>query len=374
MRISIVSSAYPLRGGIAQYTALLYAHLCKHGHEVKVVTFKRQYPTLFFPGKTQMEKSKDESVRIPSCVILDSVAQHTWFRAAKKIREYQPDLLLFNYWMPFFAPCFGTIARLVKRRHEVKAGYICHNVIPHERRFGDNVLTRWALRVADFFVVQSKTVENDLLSLLPTAKYQHIPHPLYDVYGELLEKQVARDKLAIHSDKVLLFFGYIRAYKGLHLLIHAMPEILRKVTTKLLVVGEFYEDQDKYRTLIDDLGLTSHVIIEANFVPNEQVHQYFSAADVVVLPYKSATQSGIVQIAYHFNKPCIVTNVGGLAEVVLQNETGFVVEPDDPVAIANAVVRFYTENCEIRFAAAINREKHKYSWDKLVDAIIDLSQ
>jgi glycosyltransferase involved in cell wall biosynthesis len=374
MKISIVSTAYPLRGGIAQYTGILHNRLREGGNDVQVVTFKRQYPAWLFPGKTQLETSDDASVKIPSLPIVDSIGPHTWFRAAKTIKAFQPDLLVFKYWMPFFAPCFGCLARRVKKNAETKVCYICDNVIPHERRLGDIALTRYALRAGDFFVVQSQIVEKELLSLIPDARYKLVPHPVYDVYGDLLDKSESRDRLGLDGERVILFFGYVRAYKGLDLLLRAMPEILQQLDVKLLIVGEFYEHEKKYRKLVDEFNLQANVRIYADFIPNEQVNVFFSAADVVVLPYKSATQSGIVQMAYHFNKPCIVTDVGGLAEVVLDDRTGFVVQPESPQAIAGAVVRFYRDGSEEAFSAAVREEKKRYSWNNLVDTIISVAE
>ncbi len=373
MKIAIVSTAYPLRGGIAQYTGILYHRLRARGHELRVITFKRQYPGLLFPGKTQLETSRDEQVAIDTEPILDSIGPSTWFKAAGRLRRFKPDLVLIKFWMPFFAPCFGTICWLVKRRLHCKAVYICDNVIPHEKRPGDILLTRYAFRQADSFIVQSKVVERDLLSLFPEASYRLVPHPVYDIFGEILPKRKSRDRLGIKSKRVILFFGYVRKYKGLDLLLQALPEIVRKLDVELLVVGEFYEDEAHYQHMIDITNISGNVKMISRFVPSEEINQYFSAADVVVLPYKSATQSGIVQLAYHFNKPCIVTDVGGLAEVVIDGETGFVVEPENAAAITQAVLRFYEEGKEEAFSQNVQKEKLKYSWDRMLDAIEELA-
>lgn len=373
MKVVIISAAYPLRGGIAQYAGILYKRLKARGHQVNVITFKRQYPKLLFPGQTQMEKSKDVSVRIESEPILDSIAPLSWIRAFKRIRDLQPDLVLLKFWMPFFGPCFGTICWLVGKYTRAKILYICDNIIPHERRPGDIAITKFAFRKADSFIVQSGVVEQQLLSLFPAAKYKLVPHPVYDIFGEVMDKSEARRLLNIAADRVILFFGYVRAYKGLDLLLKAMPAILEKVNLKLLVVGEFYENEEKFRQLCDNIGVLGSVQFHAKFIPTEDVSRYFSTAEVVVLPYKSATQSGIVQIAYHLNKPCIVTDVGGLAEVVVDGRTGFVVPPADPAALASAVIRFYSENLEQVFVENVKQEKQKYSWDNMLDAIEELT-
>ena len=370
MKIVIVGTAYPLRGGIAHYIALLHKHLSKK-HDVEVVTFSRQYPRMLFPGKSQEEQG-GESDAVASEQLIDSVNPLTWYSAARKIAAKQPDLLIFKYWMPFFAPCFGVIARQVKKRTGAKILFICDNVIPHEKRPGDRMLTRFAFRAVDFFIVQSKAVERELLAFHPSAQYRFVPHPVYEIFGRSLRKSEARKKLRISDERVILFFGFVRKYKGLHTLLDAMPRILEKIKLRLLVVGEFYGDEDLYRKQVSDLSLEQNVSVYSEYVPNEDVGMYFSACDVVVLPYVSATQSGIVQIAYQFDKPVIATGVGGLAEVVLDKKTGFIVPPENPNALADAVVRFYKEKRERLFRANVLKEKRKYSWSTLVKGIEQL--
>lgn len=367
MKIVIVGTAYPLRGGIAHYNAILYRHLSAR-HSVDIVTFTRQYPSIFFPGKTQDEKGGHESA-VPTEQLIDSINPWTWYTAAKAISQKKPDLLIFKYWMPFFAPCFGTIARLVKRWTGAKVLFICDNVIPHERRIGDTALTRYAFAAVDSFVVQSAAVEKELQAFHPQARYELVPHPVYEIFGSLMPKEQARRELGIRDERVILFFGYVRRYKGLHILLDAMPAILESVNVKLLVVGEFYDDEQKYRQQIAEKNLGERVFVHSDYVPNEEVSRYFSAADVVVLPYVSATQSGIVQIAYQFDKPVIATDVGGLAEVVLNERTGFIVKPEAPDEVANAVIRFYKEGREPEFVHNVSVEKKKYSWENLVQAI-----
>lgn len=370
MKIALLSTAYPLRGGIAQHAGSLYKKLVEQGHSVTVITFKRQYPALLFPGKTQFETGSDETFRIPSEPIMDSIGPWTWWAAARRLRQIQPDLVVVNFWMPFFALCLGTICRLAKRWTTAKILYLCHNIIPHEKRPGDIALIRFAFRGVDSFIVQSKVVERDLLQLIPDANYQVVPHPVYDIFGDLVDQDEARRMLNLDAERVLLFFGYVRTYKGLDWLLMAMPAILEKLPVRLLVVGEFYDDEARYRRMIENLGISRAVKIVSDFVPSEEVPTYFSAADVVVLPYKSATQSGIVQLAYHFNKPCIVTDVGGLAEVVINGVTGFVVPPEKPEEIAKAVLRFYSENKSGEFSRNVSIEKRKYTWERMVDSVL----
>jgi len=377
MKILIVSTAYPLRGGIAHYNALLAKHLSVR-HTVETITFKRQYPNIFFPGKTQDENSQQTLPGVePAPQLIDSINPFNWVRVAREIRRRQPDLLIFKYWLPFFGPCFGTIARLAKRGTNTKALFICDNIIPHERRVGDVVFTKFAFKQAGYFIVQSDAVEKELLKHFPGAKYRKAPHPVYEIFGAPMEKAVARKRLEISAKNVILYFGYVRPYKGMMVLIEAMRRLRESASeigeTLLLVVGEFYDDESKYRQRVRDLGLESCVRFVADYVPNEEVAQYFCAADVVVLPYLSATQSGIAQIAYNFDKPLIATDVGGLAEVVIHEKTGFVVPPNDANTLAEAMSRFYREKMEEEFSANVRIEKRKYSWENLVRCIEELA-
>jgi len=370
VKIIIVGTAFPLRGGIAHFNALLAMHL-KTRHEVETVTFKRQYPKMLFPGKTQEESGEQAGVE-PAPQLVDSINPFNWWNVARRIAGWHPDLLIFKYWLPFFGPCFGTIAGGVKKRTGAKAIYICDNIIPHERRPGDVVFTRYAFRRADGFIVQSDAVEKDLRSLFPGAHYRKVPHPVYENFGKAIPKKTAREKLEIRAEKIILFFGYVRAYKGLSVLIDAMSH-LKDTGVHLLVVGEFYDDEQKYRSRVEELGLQSQVTFVSEYVPNDRVGEYFSAADVVVLPYLSATQSGIVQIAYNFDKPVIATTTGGLVEVVVDGKTGFLVPPDSPGELAASIRKFYDEEKEAAFAENVKSEKKKYSWDSLVENIEGLA-
>lgn len=367
MNIVLIGTAYPLRGGIAHYFALLYKHLSQR-HNVEIVTFSRQYPDFLFPGKSQQEKG-DAGIAVPSELLIDSINPLTWITTARAVARKKPDLLIFKYWLPFFGPCFGTIAFFVRRWTGAKVLFICDNVIPHERRIGDRVFTRFAFRFVDYFIVQSKAVGRDLLAFHPPARYSFVPHPIYEIFGESIAKDVARKNLGLTAENVILFFGYIRAYKGLDLLLDALPVVLKHVKLHCLVVGEFYGEEEKYRRQISSNGLQNDVVVVSDYVPNDKVGVYFSACDLVVLPYKSATQSGIVQIAYQFNRPVIATDVGGLSEVVKDGVTGYIVPPNQPAAIAEAIVRFYRENREPEFVANVKQEKKKYTWEAMVEAI-----
>ncbi len=371
MKIIIVGTAWPLRGGISHYNALLYRELGKK-HDVQIITFRRQYPRLLFPGKTQQETA-GELVRVPAEELVDSINPFNWVAVGNEIRRRAPDLVVFKYWLPFFGPCFGTIARRAKRNPRTAVIYICDNVVPHEHRPGDVAFTRYAFRAADAFIVQSDAVEKDLLKFWPGAQYRKVPHPVYNIFGEPVEKQTARAALGITSPRVLLFFGYVRAYKGLGLLLEALARVNKTLDVTLMVVGEFYDDEQKYRTQIRELGLESNVIVNAYFVPNDRVALYFSASDAVILPYLSATQSGIAQIAYNFDRPVIATDVGGLGEVVIDGRTGYLVPPSSRDALADAIVRFFTENREPEFTAQVAVEKRKYTWEALANALTELA-
>lgn len=371
MKIVLVGTAYPLRGGIAHYNALLFQELEKK-HEARIITFTRQYPSLLFPGKTQLE-SEGEMVRVPGEQLVDSINPLNWIRVGKIIRDARADLVIFKYWLPFFGPCFGTIARVAKRNGHTRVLYICDNIVPHEKRPGDVQFTRYAFNAGDFFIVQSAAVERDLNSFLPGAPYRKVPHPVYDIFGKGTDKQQARSELGVSAERVILFFGYVRPYKGLHVLLDALADVVKRMPVHLLVVGEFYDNEQNYREQVRRLHLEDHVTLQPDYVPNHMVGRYFSAADVVILPYVSATQSGIAQIAYNFDKPVIATDVGGLGEVVIDGVTGLLVPPDDASALAGAICRFYDERREEEFVRRVREEKRKYTWDAMVRAIEGLA-
>lgn len=372
MKIVIVSTAFPLRGGIAHYVSLLRKHLAER-HDVSVITFKRQYPKLLFPGKSQEEKGEVTGEQT-SPQVIDTLNPFTWFKAGRMAASKKPDLVIFKYWMPFFAPVFGTIARIARKRSGCKILFICDNVLPHEKTPVDRILTSWALRAGSCFIVQSRSVEKDLLALFPSPVYRYIPHPVYEIFGRSLDKAEARKKLGIGREKnVALFFGYVRKYKGLHVLLDASKKALAEMDFKLIVAGEFYEDQKPYRDQIELLGIGNHVSVFSDYIPNEEVSLYFSAADVVVLPYIDATQSGITQIAYNFNRPVIATDVGGLAETIIDGKTGLIVRPNSPDELATSIVKFFRENLSESLSSGVAEQKRLYSWENLVEAIEDLT-
>ncbi|MHB9011495.1 MAG: glycosyltransferase [Ignavibacteriaceae bacterium] len=370
MKITILSTAFPLRGGIAHFIGLLYKELNKN-HEVKVITFKRQYPSILFPGKSQLEAG-DSVEKIPTEILIDSINPFNWVKAGLKIKKDAPDVLIYKYWMPFFAPCFGTITRIAKRNKKTKTLVICDNVIPHERKPGDILLTRYFFNTVDYFILLSEKVENDLLKLIPTAKSKVLPHPVYSNFGLPLGKDAAKSFLKIKAEKVILFFGFIRDYKGLDILLEAISLLKDKLDIKLLVAGEFYSNKEKYLSLIVRLDIKENLLMFTDFIPTSEVKYYFSAADCVILPYRDATQSGIVQIAMNFRKPVIAANVGGISEVIEDGVSGFIVEKENPAMLAESILKFYKEEKEGTFVSNIEKEVGKYSWGKFVDGMMGL--
>ncbi len=380
MRIVLVGTAYPLRGGIAHYMGLLWKYLSLT-HDVRIVTFSRQYPKFLFPGKSQ-DESGDAGIPVESVQWIDSINPFSWIMTGFRIRKMNPALIVFKFWMPFFAPSYGVIAAIARMGRATKTMFICDNVIPHERRPGDKLLTKFAFRFIDSYVVQSKAVERDLKLWKKDPLFALLPHPVYEIFGEELEKSAARKALAVtdpsiqlsDDERVLLFFGYVRDYKGLDVLLDAMPAILAAIDVTLLVVGEFYNNEQQYRDQVARLGIGNKVRFHSDYVANEHVGTFFSAADILTLPYKSATQSGIIQIAYNFHRPVIATDVGGLGEVIVDGQTGFLVPPESPSDLAEAVIRFYRDDLYDEFRSAVIEEKKKYSWDHMTNGIEELYQ
>lgn len=371
-----------MRGAMAQLNSILYKHLSVD-NDVKIYSFKRQYPEFLFPGKTQYETG-EPAVKIPAdknIISVDSINPFNWLLTALKIRREKSDLIIYRYWIPFFAPCFFVISFVAKLFTHTKILFICDNVIPHEKRFGDKILTKLVFSIVNYFIVQSKTVENDLKLFNKNNKpYILSPHPLYNIFGEKLDKTEAKNillneyKIDLKGFKTILFFGFIRKYKGLMFLLDAMPDLIRKHNLKLIIAGEFYESETPYRLKIKDLSISGNVILLSSFMPEDKVRYFFSACDCLVLPYIDATQSGIVPLAYFYDKPVIVTDVGGLSEVIINGKTGFVIAPKSSTAIFEAVNRFYNENLESEFSENIKVEKKKYLWETFIDNILKLSK
>lgn len=342
------------------------------GYAVEGITFSRQYPALLFPGKTQYET--DEMVNpVAARRLLDTINPVSWYRTAGHVIRSAPDAVIFQYWMSFFAPSYTVIARRA-RKAGVKVLAVVHNALPHERRPGDLMLSRRFFRDVQGCIVMSDAVAQDLRRLGVAAPIQQIAHPVYDLFGSAVSQSDARAYLDLPPERpVLLFFGFVRRYKGLHVLLEAMPHVIEALPEVCLVVaGEFYEDEASHRKLVAQHGLEEHVCFHSHYIPKVEVSRYFCAADVVVQPYVSATQSGVAQVAFHYDKPVIVTDVGGLAEVVPHERAGLVVPPEDPRALAAAVVRFFNEEMADDLTEGVRHEKHKFSWDRLYEAVEDL--
>lgn len=372
MKIALVGPMHPFRGGIAHFLETMYRGLGARGHATSAVTFTRQYPELLFPGKTQYEMAEVEDP-VPAVRLLDTVNPLSWIRTARYLATLEPDVVLFKFWMPFFAPSFGTIARYLRRKG-TKTIAVVDNAIPHEPRPGDTLMSRYFLSACHGYLVMSDAVEKDLATLGIHERIARVPHPIYNIFGPSVPRDDARRDLGLSDESpVLLFFGFIRRYKGLHVLLESMPRVIERLPgVRLVVAGEFYEDDAPYREIVRKHHLEENVRFDADYIPNDRVARYFSAADVVVQPYVSATQSGVAQIAYQFDQPLIVTDVGGLAEVVPHERAGFVIPPEDPEALAAAIIRFFEEDLGERFREGVREEKTKYSWDRLYEALEDI--
>lgn len=364
---------HPYRGGIAHFLETMYWGLQERGHAVNAVTFTRQYPKMLFPGKTQLVLANPARL-IPTDRIIDSINPVTWYKAARHISKSRPDVVIFKYWMPFFAPAFGTIARRIAHAG-ARVILVVHNAIPHERHPGDAQLGRYMLGAAHGCIVMSEAVSRDVEVLNKHVPRRLVAHPLYDMFGDAMQAADARMSLGLPlGDPVLLFFGFVRKYKGLHVLLDAMPRIVAALpNVRLVVAGEWYDNEDAYRNQVTRNRLQDHVRFDAAYIPNEDVPHYFSAADVVVQPYVSATQSGVAQVAFNFDKPLIITDVGGLAEVVRHEQDGIVVPPNDPQALADAVVRFFRDNMGDRLKEGVRMRKQEFGWSKLYEAVESLA-
>lgn len=371
MKVVIVGPAYPYRGGIALFNERLAKAFQENNDEVEIVTFTLQYPNFLFPGKTQFsDATSPNELKIKRTI--NAVNPFSWLKTANNIKKEKPDLVLFAYWLPFMAPSFGTIAKLVAKNKHTKIAALVHNIIPHEKRAGDSMLSNYFIKHVDGFITLSKSVYDDLTTLTNKPKVL-TPHPLYDNFGKAISKTAAIEKLGLDkSFNYLLFFGIIRKYKGLDILLEAMAnEQIKEKNIKVIVAGEFYEDDAPYFELIKKYQLENSIVLVNRFIPDDEVVNYFCAADIIVQPYKHATQSGVTQIAYHFNKPMLVTNVGGLAEMVPNNKVGYVTECNSG-AVSNALLDFYNNNREEEFITGVKDEKQKYTWDKMIETISQL--
>jgi D-inositol-3-phosphate glycosyltransferase len=373
-QIVLLSPAHPLRGGIASSTERLAYELKDQGYELTIYSFSYQYPDFLFPGKTQYTEDPPP----PGLDIrprIHSIKPLNWWKVGQELREAAPDLVIARYWLPFMAPALGTILRLARRNGHTRTIAITDNIVPHERRPGDRLLTRYFLGAAEAFIVMSKAVGEDIRKFTQRPAIKYVPHPIYDNYGQPASRSTSLEKLGLNPQgRYLLFFGFIRAYKGLDLLLRAIAQPkVRRLGVKLIVAGEFYDKAEPYQDIINQEQLNDRVLLRNHYIPNEEVRYYFGAADLVVQPYKTATQSGISQLAFHFQKPMIVTKVGGLPEIVQHGREGYVVEVG-PDAIAEAIADYFEQGRQPGMEAAVRRGKERYSWNNMVKGIEELYQ
>lgn len=371
MKIVLLGTVYPYRGGLATFNERLAIELYNQGHQVVIYNFSLQYPSFLFPGKSQMTDEKREFPDyIPNYRKVNSINPFNWIKIGLELKSLAPDLILFRYWLPFMAPNYSVIAWLAKLNKKTKIFTIIDNAISHEPKFYDIPVTKLFFKLSDYFVAMAQKVKEDF-HRLSDKKCDLQFHPMYDTYGSTMSKTDARLKLNLNSDdKIILFFGFIREYKGLDWLIEAMSDFdIKSQNIKLIIAGEFYVDSQPYFDIVSKFGLKNNIIWKNDFIADTEISTYFCAADVVVLPYKSATQSGITQIAYYYELPMIATNVGGLAELVPHERVGLICEPNVP-SISSAISRFFTEKLENSFVENIKIEKQKFSWEHFVKSII----
>lgn len=370
MKIIILGTAYPYRGGLATFNERLAGEYQKQGHAVEMYTFTLQYPNFLFPGKTQFSPDPAPD-HLTIYRKVNSCNPFNWLKVGKEIAEKNVDVVIFAYWMSFMAPCMGTIARKIRRNGHTKIIALVHNMIPHEPNVLDKILPPYFVKSMDGFMALSESVVKDIEKFdKRNCPKQFSPHPIYDHYGERLPRETALSLLDLNPDfRYVLFFGFIRAYKGLDLLLEAFADKRLKADgVKLIVAGEFYGDPEPYLKQIKDLQIEDRVVLCTDFIPDSEVNRYFSVADIVAQPYKTATQSGVTQIAFHFEKPMLVTNVGGLPEIVPNGKIGYVTEPDSK-QIADALCKFFEEHHQEEFEKNIVEEKQKYAWSTFTDAI-----
>lgn len=377
-KIVIIGPAHPLRGGLATFNQRLAKEFNDMGEDCSIFSFSLQYPSFLFPGTTQYSSAPaPEDLTIHS--VINSINPLNWIKVGNRLKSERPDLVIVRYWLPFMGPALGTILRRVKKNNFTRIVAITDNVIPHEKRPGDNLFTAYFLKACDGFITMSEKVMSDLRKFTTSKPAQQVLHPLYDNFGEPVTALVARQQLALPTDKrIILFFGFIRKYKGLDILLQSMALLKERYKNSpadmplLLIAGEFYEDAAPYHEQIRNLDISDAVILRTNFIADDEVRYYLCAADAVIQPYRNATQSGVTPLAYHFERPMVVTNVGGLPALVPHMKVGLVAEPE-PAAIAAAIARFY-ELGENYFIAHLRSEKEQYSWNKLVQAILGVAR
>lgn len=370
-KVVIIGPAHPLRGGLATFNQRLSRAFTERGAECSIYSFSLQYPSFLFPGKTQFSE-EPAPAGISIHTVINSINPFNWIKVGNQLKKEKPDLIVVRFWLPFMGPALGTILRFVKKNRHTRIICIADNIIPHEKRPGDRVFTRYFLKSCDAFITMSEKVMKDLRIFQPQKPALQVDHPLYDNFGEIITREEARNHLGLSlNSKIILFFGFIRKYKGLDILLETIP-ILGDKEIRFLIAGEFYEDQQPYKEQIQRLGIADQLILRTDFIPDSEVKYYLCAADAVIQPYRNATQSGVTPLAYHFEKPMIVTNVGGLPSLVPHEKAGLVVEPN-PDAIAAGIRRFYQLGQDY-FIPHLRTEKLKYSWSRLVDSICEMAK
>lgn len=372
-RIIIIGPAHPLRGGLATYNQLLATKLQEQGNKVKIVTFSLQYPDFLFPGQTQFStESKPADLDIE--VSLNSINPLNWLSLGNRLKNEKPDLVILRYWMPFMGPSLGTVSRIIRKNKHTKVVAITDNIIPHEKRFFDTPFTKYFLKSCDGFVTMSEAVLDDLKQFNVSQPSAYNPHPMYESFGPLLAKSEAKQKLGLDENvNYLLFFGFIRKYKGLDILLEAIADKrIQDLGIKLIIAGEYYDKPDDYKALIKKHDLENALIQANDFIPDSEVNLYFSACDMVVQTYKSATQSGVTQVAYYYNKPMLVTNVGGLAELVPHEKVGYVTDVDVK-QISDSIVDFYTNKREAEFTENVITERNRFTWDSMIARLFEVA-
>ncbi|MDQ3141398.1 MAG: glycosyltransferase [Bacteroidota bacterium] len=370
--VVIIGPAHPLRGGLASYDERLAREFQVKNWTCCIYTFSLQYPSFLFPGTTQYsEEPPPKDLKI--LVKINSINPLNWFKVGQELKSLKPDLIVVRFWLPFMGPCLGTILRQVKKNNHTKIICIADNVIPHEKRMGDTMLTNYFIKPIDAFITMSEKVNDDLKNFINHSNYKVVDHPLYDNFGDAVDKLESRKRLRIPAnEKIVLFFGFIRKYKGLDLLLQALTlKDMKESGVKVLVAGEFYEDATWYKEFIKINNLGDQLYWHTHFISDSEVKYYLSACDVVIQPYRNATQSGVTPLAYHFEKPMIVSNVGALPRLVPHNKVGLVCEPD-PQSIANSIQEYFRIG-EAHFLPYLRIEKQKLSWSNLVDQIMELA-
>jgi glycosyltransferase involved in cell wall biosynthesis len=377
-KIIIIGPAYPYRGGPSTFISYLH-NLLKDKFKIKIYNYKLLYPSIFFPGKTQYDESEKSKFIVPNERVVNSVSPINWFTTAQKIKKAKADLVVFDWWQPFFGPCHFFISAFIKNHYNGKIVFITENFISHEARFIDSLLTKIGLKNADHFIALSKIVEDDLKRLPGIRKIHRAELPPFDIYNLPDKSEIEQERKNLDftdKDKILLFFGYVRKYKGLDLLIKAMPKIISShPEVKLLIVGEFYDEPSFYFNLIKELRVEKYVRVINRFVKNEEVGIYYGLSDLIILPYRSATQSAVLNVSYSFQKPVVATKVGGLEEFVEDGKTGFLVQPDSSKALAEGIDKYFLSGDKIEFKSNIKMKLNKSLFNNfanIFDEIINI--